>query len=252
MADDLNTILIKPLALATVDGEPRIRDADLAVMLGFTQVRDIRKIIQRNRREVDDFGCAPSWRETPKASGGRPSKGYLLNEEQALLVSVLSRAPNAPAVRAMLIKTFVAWRRRKLEAAYRKPALETPKLLPRRKSIRDRRDLSFTDLNADTPLSKRKNWIEPETRGQWHRHYGIGEAWFYEIVELSRHNPQEAYDAMKFAGPEMMRFFGLGHADGFFDQMAQWALRGILGRKDLSIRINAMGLPPTPSDRRFA
>ena len=43
---------------------------------------------------------------------------YLLNEEQALLLATVSSAPNAPAVRAMLIRTFVAWRRGHLPAEF--------------------------------------------------------------------------------------------------------------------------------------
>ena len=47
----------------------------------------------------------------------REVQEYWLNEEQALLVAVLSKAPNAPAVRAMLIRVFVAYRRGRLVVA---------------------------------------------------------------------------------------------------------------------------------------
>ncbi|MEE7474799.1 hypothetical protein MPAR168_22210 [Methylorubrum populi] len=59
------------------------------------------------------FGTCPT---VGRVVRGNSVSDYLLNEEQAILIATLSSAPNAPAVRAMLIRTFVAWRRRHLEA----------------------------------------------------------------------------------------------------------------------------------------
>lgn len=53
----------------------------------------------------------------------REVEEFFLNEEQALLISVVSKAPNAPAVRATLIKVFVAWRRGRLLDDRRKSAV---------------------------------------------------------------------------------------------------------------------------------
>lgn len=108
-----NVPAITEIGLTMIDDEPRCRDIDLAERLGFERPRDIRKIIERNLAEIETSGPA----RHHGALLHRPQGGtvevaeYWLTEEQALLVSVLSRAQNAPAVRAMLIKVFVAWRR---------------------------------------------------------------------------------------------------------------------------------------------
>lgn len=101
------------VALIEHQGEPRALDIDIAERLGFSQPRDIRKLIKRHAAELAGFG-APRWRANKVRSGkGRWQnvEEFLLNEEQALLVSVLSDAPHASDVRAMLIRVFVAWRR---------------------------------------------------------------------------------------------------------------------------------------------
>lgn len=99
------------IAITEIENEPRARDLDIGKRLGLSRARDIRQLIERNKEELEGFGpvCGTAPQTSPK--GGRPSIEYWLNEEQALLVSTLSNAPNAPAVRAMLIRTFVAWRK---------------------------------------------------------------------------------------------------------------------------------------------
>jgi hypothetical protein len=94
--------------LAEIDGEPRVRDLDLAERLGFDRPRDIRKLIERNRSEIEGLGTCATVAHVVR---GNPTKELHLNEEQALLVAVLSNAPQAAAVRAMLIRTFVSYRR---------------------------------------------------------------------------------------------------------------------------------------------
>jgi hypothetical protein len=103
-----NAPVIAEIGLTEIDGEPRARDLDIAERLGFERPRVIRELVIRNKSEIEAFG--------PLAVRHGKSRGqefaeYWLTEEQALLVSVLSKAPNAPAVRAMLIKVFVVWRR---------------------------------------------------------------------------------------------------------------------------------------------
>lgn len=119
-------------------------------------------------------------------------------------------------------------------------------LLPAPRRIRSRDDLSFTKRDSKGCLI---NWFMPERPGNWHEHYGIGEIWFNEIVELARHNPQEAYLAMCFAGPELTRYWNHGHPDGFFHRMAQWALAAILANPaqtepTLPIKPFDMGIAP--------
>ncbi|MEY7429844.1 Bro-N domain-containing protein, partial [Citrobacter freundii] len=108
--------------------------------------------------------------------------------------------------------------------AVRQHSAQVP-LLPAPRSIRSRDDLSFTKRDAE---GRTLNWFMPDRSNNWHEHYGIGEIWFSEIVELARHNPKEAYHAMRFAGPELTRYWNHGHPDGFFDRMARWAMAAIL------------------------
>lgn len=71
--------------------------------------RNIRPhVITPNREEFEGFGPLCSVREQ---TGGRPSTAYYLNEEQALLVCLLSKTPKAKQVRAEVIRVFSAWRR---------------------------------------------------------------------------------------------------------------------------------------------
>lgn len=99
---------IPEIGLTEIEGEPRARDLDIAERLGFTRSRNIRSLIERNRAELETFGTCFTVKHVVR---GNLVTEFWLNEEQALLVSVLSNAENAPAVRSMLIRTFVAWRR---------------------------------------------------------------------------------------------------------------------------------------------
>ena len=94
---------VAEVALTEIDGDARVRDVDLAERLGFERPRAIRQIIERNLSEVEALGVAPRGvaQQTRGDRGGTQEvTEYWLNEEQALLVSILSKAPNAPAVRA--------------------------------------------------------------------------------------------------------------------------------------------------------
>lgn len=116
-----------------------------------------------------------------------------------------------------------------------------PKVLRR---IRTCDDLSFTRRNAQ---GERIQWFVPPRVNSGHEHYGIGEIWFSEVVELARHNPRHAYDAMRFAGPEMARYWNHGHPDGFFDRMARWALGAILANAQepaLPFELPCLGFAP--------
>lgn len=99
---------LQEIAIVEHEGQPLARDIDVGERLGLQRPRVIRELIERNRGELEGFG--PLAVRHGK-SRGQEFEEILLNEEQALLVATLSSAPNAPAVRAMLIRTFVAWRR---------------------------------------------------------------------------------------------------------------------------------------------
>ena len=127
--------------------------------------------------------------------------------------------------------------------AVRQQSTQVP-LLPAPRSIRSRDDLSFTKRDAE---GRTLNWFMPDRSNNWHEHYGIGEIWFSEIVELARHNPKEAYHAMRFAGPELTRYWNHGHPDGFFDRMARWAMAAILANPtepQLPFDLPCLGIPP--------
>lgn len=106
-------------ALVEIGGEPRVRDIEIGERLGMVRPTNIRQVIEANRAEIEGFGMLHAAHATsPMPNGG--SKKVLefhLNEEQALCVSTLSNAPRAPEVRAMLIRTFTAFRRGLLVSA---------------------------------------------------------------------------------------------------------------------------------------
>jgi anti-repressor protein len=93
-----------------INGEPRVRDEKIALRLEFERPRDIRKLIERNIEELQRFGtCATVARVVRR----NPVTEYWLNEEQALLIASLSNTDRAADVHAMLIRSFVCFRRHK-------------------------------------------------------------------------------------------------------------------------------------------
>lgn len=112
------------------------------------------------------------------------------------------------------------------------------------RQILSQEDLSFRRRDASGQLL---NWTMPRRKNNWHEHYGIGETWFGEIVELARHNPRAAYHAMRSAGSKLQRFGTQGHLDGFVDRMARWALAAILtnsAEPRLPFKLPRLGMPP--------
>ncbi|AWJ82708.1 hypothetical protein TSH58p_03750 [Azospirillum sp. TSH58] len=110
---------LSPDQLNDQDGEPRVSDVILAERLGFGQPRDIRKLIERNRAELETYGeiCATVAQNTDPMGRGRPGKAYYLNEGQALVICALSRTPQAALVRRQIIEVFLAYRRGVLPVA---------------------------------------------------------------------------------------------------------------------------------------
>ncbi|AWJ82666.1 hypothetical protein TSH58p_17675 [Azospirillum sp. TSH58] len=122
---------LTPDQLNDQDGEPRVSDLVLAERLGFDKPHNIRKLIERNRAELETYGAlveatgvfstvektsgevSDRQSETPNR-GGRPGKAYYLNEGQALVICALSRTPQAALVRRQIIEVFLAYRRGKL------------------------------------------------------------------------------------------------------------------------------------------
>jgi hypothetical protein len=99
------------------DGEPRLRDLTIADRLGYERPRDIRKLIERNKEEIESHGALARHHGAPIISGkGREMdvEEYWLNEAQCLLVCMFSRTAIAAEVRRAVIEVFMAWRRGEL------------------------------------------------------------------------------------------------------------------------------------------
>ncbi|KAF0112172.1 MAG: hypothetical protein FD149_2472 [Rhodospirillaceae bacterium] len=108
MSADSNAPSLPGLTLSdmntTIDSsEPRVRDLTLAERLGFTNPVTIRKLIERNRTELETHGVISTVEITSSSKGGRPGKEYWLNEGQALVLCALSRTEQAAAVRHAMI-----------------------------------------------------------------------------------------------------------------------------------------------------
>lgn len=106
-----------PIPVTVLDGTPRVLDVVVAERLGFDRPRDIRKLIERNLAEIEAFGVCATVAQTSGALGGRPGTEYWLNEEQALLISILARTPKAIEVRRALIQSFMTYRHQPVIAA---------------------------------------------------------------------------------------------------------------------------------------
>lgn len=94
--------------LHLLDEAPRIQDLKLAAALGFEVTREIRRLIERNVRELAQHGevCVTIPQTGPR--GGRPGKEYWLNEGQAVLICMFSRTEKAAEVRQTVISVFMA------------------------------------------------------------------------------------------------------------------------------------------------
>lgn len=90
------------------DGEPRIRDLDLAERLGFERPVNIRKLI---REHIGRLGVISEREITSGSKGGRPGTEYWLTERQALFVTTQSRTEKAADVTMFLVDAYLAVRR---------------------------------------------------------------------------------------------------------------------------------------------
>ncbi|WP_257640678.1 phage regulatory protein/antirepressor Ant [Acetobacter orientalis] len=108
------------------EGELRILDTDLAMRLGFSQSRDIRKIIKRYLPELDRMGVRATVAQTPSERGGRPTEAYYLNRKQAIFITAKSETAEATDITIEIIERFDAYERGEV-----KPAIveETPEML---------------------------------------------------------------------------------------------------------------------------
>lgn len=96
--------------LRDIDGEPRVHDVRLADVLGFGRARRVRDIISRHQAELLSHGFLPQIAAKINPGRGRPERHFLLNEAQAVLVTMFSRTEQAEAARTQIIKVFLAYR----------------------------------------------------------------------------------------------------------------------------------------------
>lgn len=114
------------LEFHATDGEPRIRDIDLAVKLGYARPRKIRDVI-REAEKVNGFGICPAVGRVIKgARGSTVATEYWLTERQAMFVTTRSGTAKAAEVTMLLVDAFLAVREQLARDAQ---ALKT---LPRR------------------------------------------------------------------------------------------------------------------------
>ena len=97
------------------DGEPRVRDLDAAVRLGFKQPRQIRELIERVWPEESR---RPRSRTVTERRRGRPTvREYWLTEAELLKLVTRSRTPIAEAITDAMIATYMAVRKKLLVPA---------------------------------------------------------------------------------------------------------------------------------------
>lgn len=98
-----------PLVKTFEDGQPRIRDLDLAVALGYERPINIRNLITRKRDLLEEAGILFTVKIN-SGERGRPSLEYWLTEKQALLLCTWAETDRADEVRLTLVNVFMAYK----------------------------------------------------------------------------------------------------------------------------------------------
>lgn len=96
------------LTVASVEGEARIRDLDLAARLGFADPHKIRNLIDRHAGALAALGVSATVAET-SSKGGRPGKAYYLNRKQAIFITAKSETAEATEITIEIIEKFDAY-----------------------------------------------------------------------------------------------------------------------------------------------
>lgn len=110
------TKVIEGWEVDTTGDEPRVRDVDLGARAGLAQPIDVRKIIRRNRAELEMHSPLAVLATEAKTSGGRPGHEFWLTQAQAVNLVALMRTARASELRVSLTKLFVAYQRGQLDA----------------------------------------------------------------------------------------------------------------------------------------
>ncbi|WP_052119961.1 Rha family transcriptional regulator [Inquilinus limosus] len=99
------------LAVHEIDGEPRIRDLDLAIRLGFADPHKIRDLIRRHLPSLEALGVSATVAETAGPLGGRPATAHYLNRKQAIFITAKSDTPTSTEITIEIIERFDAYER---------------------------------------------------------------------------------------------------------------------------------------------
>ena len=92
--------------LETINNEPCIKDLVLAEALGFVRPREIRRLIDRNRTDLESLGVISRYMTRKSQTRGRPSVCYYLNRKQALFITAKSDTPQAAQVTIRMVEVF--------------------------------------------------------------------------------------------------------------------------------------------------
>lgn len=99
------------------EGEPRVRDVDLAQRAGMANARDIRSHIKTHREELEEHGALVVRRQRRRTQmpGGNAFREvevdeFWLNESQACALVMLLRTPKARELRVAVVRAFMAAR----------------------------------------------------------------------------------------------------------------------------------------------
>jgi len=109
----MSAIQINNWNVTEVNGEPTVKDIDLAERLGYSRPRAIRQLIER-MAEKGQFGNATPCGEV-EVVNGKTVNVFHLNEKQALKVISKSETKKADAIMDEMIDVFVAYRNGKLQ-----------------------------------------------------------------------------------------------------------------------------------------
>ena len=93
------------------DEIPVISTFDLFERMGYGEHRALKKVIESNADAFEEYGVVRFEMQKPNAKGGRPTKGYLLNEDQFILLVLLAR--NSKEVIQLKIRVAKEFKRMK-------------------------------------------------------------------------------------------------------------------------------------------
>ena len=192
-----------------------------------------RRIEEYGFAENQDFLVFQNWNTKNGRGGNRKAvTEYHITLDMAKELAMVERNEQGRAAR----RYFIECEKKLHEKQMSSEKKRLPATVKRR--IRNREDLSFTRRDA---MGRFINWQPPtdENGIYWHEAYAIGEAWFDEVRDLAKNNPEEAFHALTHAARLMAVHTalyggnkGFGYVEGFFSKMARYTLTGILEHRN--------------------